>query len=60
MDKKKKLNGSLRTNCIVCGINTIVNVDQTCGEPTCKIKAHEMFHSLIQNTQQEKGCEVFV
>jgi len=58
--KKKKLNGGLLPKCIGCEIEVIVNVDQTCGNPECKLKAHKMFHQIIQNTQQEKGCEVFV
>jgi hypothetical protein len=50
--KKKKLNSGITpTNCIICEIRVITNVDQTCGDPACKLKAHELFHSLIQETQ---------
>lgn len=52
MFKKKKFpNGITQSNCVVCGIKTDLNVDQTCGCPECKLKAHELFHSLIQQTQ---------
>jgi hypothetical protein len=50
--KKKLISGFTPTNsCVVCGIKTIMNSDSTCGDPTCKFKAHVMFHQIIQETQ---------
>ena len=59
--KKKKLNGITPTDsCVICGVGVRVNVDQTCGDPTCKLKAHELFHSLIQETQGTVEGRCFV
>jgi hypothetical protein len=58
--KKKKLSGGLLPSCVVCGINTLTNNDSTCGNPECKLKAHNNFHRLIQESQGQIGCGVFV
>ena len=52
--KKKKSNGGMQVNCLICGIKVRTNVDQTCGSPECKLKAHNLFHKLIQESSQDK------